>query len=75
MPSACIRDDIQKKKKSFKWALPVWGGGGLTPARLIWSFFILGVKVLKRPYNGYISTWKSWCGFLAPLGALAGLEF
>ena len=39
------------------------GGGGLTPARLIWSFFILGVKVLKRPYNGYISTWKSWCRF------------
>ena len=23
-----IRDDIHEKKYYFKWALPVWGGGG-----------------------------------------------
>ena len=29
-----------QNKNYFKWALPVWGGGS-TPARLIWSLFLL----------------------------------
>ena len=51
-------------KNYFKRALPVWGGRGGWPLPVCFGpFLILGVKVLKRPYNGYISTWKSWCRF------------
>ena len=34
-----FRDDIQKKKNSFKWALPVWGGVDPCPVDLVLFFY------------------------------------
>ena len=42
-----LRDDIQKKKIRLNGHCP-FGGGGLTPACLFWSFFDTRCKSIKK---------------------------